>query len=157
MDKFTYVLIYDSECLLCSSFIQWLDRFASHKLEQLVVIPPSKICDINIISTIKLSKKIEQLMYEKSRDSIIFLSKEGYSLRVRGLLKLLQLVDPKNKVLNIFVILLKGPLMGAANFCYASIANNRVGLSDLLKKLRIISPDLLKKSCIININNFKIF
>lgn len=157
MDKFSYVLIYDSECLLCSSFVRWLDKFAKNKLEQLVVIPPSKIYEINIISSIKLSKEIEQLINEKSRDSIIFLSNKGYSLRVRALLKLLILVDPKNKVLNLFAILLKGPFMGAANICYKLIANNRLWISNLLKKLGIISPFLFKRSCIMNIQNFKIF
>ena len=157
MEKISYVLIYDSKCLLCSSFLRWLDEFAKNKIEQLVVIPPSKINDINNISSIKLSKQIEQLIYAESRYSIIFLSKEGYSLRISGLLKLLILVDPKNKVLNILLILLKGPLMGAANLCYKLIANNRIVISDLLKKLGIISPYLLKKSCLMNIKNFKIY
>ena len=156
MEKFSYVLIYDSECLLCSSFLRWLDKFAKNKLEQLVVIPPSKIYEINTISSIKLSKHIEQIIYEKSRYSIIFLSKEGYSLKISGLLKLLILVDPKNKVLNILSKLLKGPLIGAANLCYTLIANNRIVISGLLQKTGKISPLLLKNSCLMNIQNFKI-
>jgi len=140
------ILIYDSDCIFCSSFVKYLDLFFDKNyvfLSPLYITSPDKLFEISKITEIEISENKSEIIKNLSKDTIILISDEKIFLRTKAVFKLALIIRPNSfliKILNnAFLIDIFSFLI---NPFYILFAKNRYSISKILYK---IFPNIFKK------------
>ena len=152
------IIIYDSKCIFCCTFVKFLNIFADKRNKEfplLYVISPNDILKI---------KKINKDFYKcldinkiknYSSSSIIFLAENKLSIRVSAILKIAKILRPKSFLISIIHKYLLGILSFLFDPFYIVFAKNRYIISKFTKPLfRFLLGDM-KNSCLVSTDRIK--
>lgn len=73
----TNILIYDSNCLIYSKFINWLDNIADSPIKNLIICSPNTFEEAIKLTKIVLNKKLINRLKEESKYSILLITEEN--------------------------------------------------------------------------------
>lgn len=152
------ILIYDSNCIFCCTFVKYLNTFAdSRKIDfpPIYIISPNdieKIRSLNVDFYKKLDIKKLKIL---SSSTIIFLKGDEILIRVNALIRLANFLRPESYILyfinkyfiNFFSLIL--------NPFYKIFSKNRFLISKILKNFSNILPFKINSSCLISSSRIK--
>ena len=153
----TNILIYDSNCLICSKFINWLDNIAYSPINNLIICSPESFEEAIKLTNIILNKKLIHRLKEESKYSILLITEENSFKKSTCLIKTLEIIRPKNKFIRILNSISMGRITKIFDIIYIFFSKNRLRISFLI---RFIYKLIFRKNfelCNMKLKNLKVF
>ena len=153
-----YVLIYDSECLVCSKFVQLLDNFSdkSKKYDlQLYVTSPPKIDFLNLEINLGLSKKNILNIKKLSKSTIILITPEKILTKSQALLETAYVLRPSSFIFFIIKKYFINLISIIIDPFYILFSKSRYLISTIVRKIFPKISVIRNTECLISSDRIK--
>ena len=146
-----YILVYDSKCIFCCTFVKYLNFFADQRnkgYSPLYIISPDDIIKIKKLNLDLYQNLDKNKIKILSNSTIIFLSDNQLSLRINALIKIAKVLRPESTILTFIDKKLCGLFSLIFDPFYIIFAKNRYVISRFTKSLINTFFWRTEKSCI---------
>ena len=125
------ILVYDSECIFCCKFVEFLDSiYEKSKYQLLIASSISNALKSSLISETMLDNKAIYRLESLSKESMIFFDNNQrvffFSDAFKEVIKY-----SNNKILNFFIMPINLLPKSFLNFIYKNISSNRLLISKI--------------------------